>query len=79
MGKLGTAMAINMAAGTGTALVSSLLKPSAPGVPPVIGMPDPLAQEQARKQAMIEQMARRGRQSTIMTDAASGGTGKLGG
>jgi hypothetical protein len=41
-------------------------------------MPDPLAQEQARKQSLIEQMARRGRASTIMTDSGSAG-GKLGG
>jgi len=41
-------------------------------------MPDPLAQESARKQALTEQLARRGRASTILTDAG-GGSGKLGG
>lgn len=50
--------------------------PTAPSVKPVTEMPDPLAQEAARKQSLLEQLARRGRQSTILTDA---GNGKLGG
>lgn len=38
-------------------------------------MPDPLAQEQARKRALAKQMARRGRASTILTDSGDGGLG----
>ena len=41
-------------------------------------MPDPLAQEQARRQSLIEQTARRGRAATIMTDPGNS-SGKLGG
>jgi hypothetical protein len=51
-------------------------KSDAPEVKPLTPMPDPLAQETARKQALIDQMSRRGRQATIMTDDNSG---KLGG
>jgi hypothetical protein len=49
-----------------------------PGVPAPTTMPDPLAQEQARRQAIMDQLARRGRASTILTDTAPSG-GKLGG
>lgn len=67
--------------GAGTAVASSLLNPrpniSAPTVAPVVGMPDPLAQQQAKQQSLIEQMARRGRASTILTDSGDG-SGKLG-
>ena len=58
-----------------TAGANSLLAPKAPGLPPVTPMPDPQAQEAARKQALIEQMSRRGRASTVLTDDAA----KLGG
>jgi hypothetical protein len=80
LSKVGTAVATSV----GTNVATSLLNPkkdqiaAAPTVTPVIGMPDPLAQEQAKKQSMIEQMARRGRASTIMTNSAQG-SGKLGG
>jgi hypothetical protein len=40
-------------------------------------MPDPEATAAARKQVLIETMARRGRASTILT--ADGGSDKLGG
>jgi hypothetical protein len=70
-----------VATGAATSVATSLLNPrpslSAPAVTPVVGMPDPLAQQQAKQQSMIEQMARRGRASTILTDSA-GGSGKLG-
>ena len=70
-----------MATGAATSVATSLLNPrpniTAPTVTPVVGMPDPLAQQQAKQQSMIEQMARRGRASTILTDSA-GGSGKLG-
>jgi hypothetical protein len=66
-----------------SAAVSSLLSPkrnasnapSAEKLPPLIGMPDPLAQEEARKRALIEQMSRRGRASTIMTQPSDGRLG----
>lgn len=63
----------------GPSLAQNLLqkKPSAPSVAPVTAMPDPMAQAEAKRQAMIEQLARRGRSSTILTDSGSGG--KLGG
>lgn len=60
-------------------VVSSLLAPKRPDLPKPTAMPDPLAQEEARKRSIIEQMARRGRASTIMTDAAPDSGGKLGG
>ena len=77
--KLGDA-AVN--AGAASA-VSSLLSPkrnssnapSAEKLPPLIGMPDPLAQEEARKRSLIEQMSRRGRASTIMTQPSDGRLG----
>jgi hypothetical protein len=53
-------------------VVAGLLAPKskAPELPPVTPMPDPLAQEAARKKAIAEQMSRSGRQSTILTDAS---------
>ena len=79
LSKLGDT-AINAGA---SAAVSSLLSPkrnssnapSAEKLPPLIGMPDPLAQEEARKRALIEQMSRRGRASTIMTQPSDGRLG----
>lgn len=73
LGNAGASLAVN----AGTQVVSSLLNPkakSSPTVAPVIGMPDPLAQQEAIKQSLIEQMARRGRASTILTDSPSSGT-----
>lgn len=59
-----------VAAGT-NAVVSSLLTPKQrtqqPGVAPVIGMPDPLAQQEAQRRKIAEQLGRRGRASTILT------------
>lgn len=56
--------------------------PSAPKMPtlqaaPVVETPDPLAQDEARKKSLLEQMQRSGRASTILTDDVS--SGKLGG
>lgn len=50
----------------------------APTVQPVTPMPDPEAQAEARRRSLIEQTARRGRASTIMTSPNSG-SGRLGG
>lgn len=60
------------------AVVTSLLAPKPPKAAPVAAMPDPLAQQQAQQQKIIEQMARRGRSSTILTNPGSAG-GSLGG
>ena len=59
----------------GPALVSSALQPKPPKAAPVAAMPDPLAQEQAQRQKIIDQMARRGRASTILTSATNGTLG----
>lgn len=53
----------------------SLLAPKRPDLPKPLPMPDPQAQEEARRKAIIEQTSRRGRASTILTDAASGTLG----
>ena len=55
--------------------VSALLAPKPPKAPGVTPMPDPLAQDEARRRSIAEQMSRRGRASTIMTQPG----GKLGG
>lgn len=59
-------------------VVSSLLQPKAPKTKAPTAMPDPLAQQQAEQQKILQQLARRGRASTILTNPASGG-GSLGG
>ncbi len=59
----------------GPALLSSALQPKPPKVAPVAAMPDPLAQEQAQRQKIIDQIARRGRASTILTSATNGTLG----
>jgi hypothetical protein len=57
--------------------VGSLLapKPKLPPLKPEVTIPDPLAQQAAQKRSLTEQVARRGRASTILT---SPGGGKLG-
>lgn len=62
----------------GTGVVTGLLAPKPPKAPGVLPMPDPLAQEQARQKSFIDQMARRGRAATILTDTSATGD-KLGG
>jgi len=49
------------------AVTTSLLAPKPPSAPAPLPMPDPLAQQNAQRQAVIEQLARRGRASTILT------------
>lgn len=61
----------------GGALVSGAMAPKPPKIPGVTPMPDPLAQQEARRRSITEQLARRGRASTIMTQPAP--SGKLGG
>ena len=61
------------------AVVSTLLAPKPPKAAPVAAMPDPLAQQQAQQQKIIDQMARRGRASTILTNPGAASGGSLGG
>jgi hypothetical protein len=42
-------------------------------------MPDPEAQQAARQRSLTDQIARRGRASTILTDSGGGGLGGSGG
>lgn len=49
---------------------------AAPDVPDPVEMPDPLEQQRAKQRSLVEQLSRRGRSSTILTN--QGGT-KLGG
>lgn len=59
-------------------VVSSLLAPKPPKAAAPIAMPDPLAQQQAQQQKILQQLARRGRASTILTSPGGSG-GSLGG
>ena len=59
-------------------VVSSLLAPKPPKAQAPTAMPDPLAQQQATQQKLLQQLARRGRASTILTSPGDGG-GSLGG
>lgn len=75
----------SLAATVGSALVSTLFsgdRPSAapevapaPEVepPPVMPIPDDEAATKARRRSIAKSMARRGRQSTILTDPVTGG------
>lgn len=49
---------------------------AAPDVPDPVDMPDPLEQQKAKQRSLIEQLSRRGRSSTILTNQ---GGSKLGG
>lgn len=59
-------------------VVSSLLQPKPPKTKAPTAMPDPLAQQQAQQQKLLQQLARRGRASTILTNPSNAG-GSLGG
>lgn len=56
-----------------TAVVGDKLlnKPDAPQLPQPATMPDPLEQQKAKERSIIEQMARRGRSASILTNTAS--------
>jgi hypothetical protein len=58
-----------------TGLVTKALAPKPPQVPGVTPMPDLQAQQQAQSQSIAEQMARRGRASTILTAPSNGTLG----
>lgn len=68
----GVGSTILSAAATGAAgaAVGSILAPKIPGAKAPSPMPDPQAQDAARRRAIAEQIGRRGRQSTILTDPA---------
>lgn len=76
---VGEAILVAVAAGAASAAVGqALAKPKTitpPEIKPVLEQPDPLAQKDAVKKKLVEQMKRSGRASTIMTD----GAGTLGG
>ncbi len=57
------------------AAVNAALAPKLPKAAAPVAMPDPLAQEQAQRQKIIAQLARRGRASTILTSATNGSLG----
>ena len=76
----------SLAATVGSALVSTLFSggPSAAAAPevapapeveppPVMPIPDDEAATKARRRSIAKSMARRGRQSTILTDPVTGG------
>jgi hypothetical protein len=56
-------------------LLSSALQPKAPKTKAPTPMPDPLAEEQAQRKKIIDQMSQRGRASTILTSATNGSLG----
>lgn len=55
--------------------------PAAPVIPPppVMPTPDDKAVEAAKRRSIAAQIARRGRQSTMLTDPVTGGSDTLGG
>lgn len=69
--KLGTGAA-QAAAGQAIAGILGGGRQSAPQVKPLTPLPDPLAQEEAKKRSIVEQLGRRGRSSTILTDRLGG-------
>lgn len=69
------AAGVAAAGAAATAGVSAILAPGAPKEKLGIPMPDSKALEEAKKRSIAEQIAQRGRASTIMTETS----GKLGG
>ena len=59
-------------------VLSNLMQPKPPKTKAPTAMPDPLAQQQAQQQKLLQQLARRGRASTILTNPGNAG-GSLGG
>ena len=75
-GGLLQAIGTSAATAAATAGVNQALAPKRPDLPKPLAMPDPAEQERARQRAIIEQLSRRGRASTILSDS---GPGTLGG
>lgn len=70
----------SVASAATSTLLGGLLAPDAPEPPQmkqtsITAMPDPMAQEKARKRSTIEQLSRRGRASTILTQPSGGRLG----
>ena len=68
------AVAATAAAATG-AVVDSALAPDAPQAEKPLPMPDPLETQKAKERSLVEQMARRGRSASILTNAGGGTLG----
>ena len=75
---------VKLLAGAATSLVSGVLgglkppkTPDAPVVepPPVMPVPDDEAMKKARRRSITQQLSRRGRQSTILSDSSSDALG----
>lgn len=58
----------------GAAAKSAFKKPDVPEVKSPTPMPDPLEQQKAREKSIIEQMSRRGRSASILTEPGSSQT-----
>lgn len=71
MGATGSMIVTALAGGAGTAA----LMPKPPKLPDPVRMPDPLGQQEALQKALLEQTARRGRLSTILTEPPKGTLG----
>ena len=76
---LGTAVATAAGSAAASGVVGKLLQGKPPGLSGPVEMPDPEAQQAARQKSLADQLARRGRASTILTDSGAGTSGKLGG
>lgn len=59
--------------------VQAATAPKPPKTTAPIGMPDQQAEQEAQRRALIEQISRRGRTSTILTSPGDSGSGSLGG
>jgi hypothetical protein len=59
--------------------LSNLMQPKPPKTKAPTAMPDPLAQQQAQQQKLLQQLARRGRASTVLTNPGNSAGGSLGG
>lgn len=56
------------ATATAATAANAALQPKLPGVKPPVAMPDQQAVEDARRRSVAQQLARRGRASTILSD-----------
>lgn len=60
-----------------TVAVNKALAPDPPEIKPPTPMPDPLETQRAKERSLVEQLGRRGRANSILTNA--GGSQTLGG
>lgn len=70
-GGVGTALTSAAVTGAAGAGVAALMAPKTPGVKAPVAMPDQQNVDVARRRALVEQMARQGRASTILSDPQS--------